>query len=193
MDEEVLTDGRNLTAAECIFIITTDEKVDEFQRNVRFRLTSLPGNNYGWSHGRLCLLHGSRRVCPWPPPTSEIHANLFRTPKPPEYVSNQNSPPSPSTHDVQDPIFLCTLPDQWVPLGNSCSSSVDLPSSLVVSKSSSRSPSLQIPPLLRVLSSSILPLQRYRRLEETSFPPLNTPATKTGRLEVIPTFEIDEF
>ena len=132
-------------------------------------------------------------MCPRPSPTSKIHANFLCAPKPSEHVSNKKSVSGPSTYDVQEPIFLCTLPDQWVPLGNSCSSSVDLPSSLIVSKSSSRSPSLPIPPPLRVLSSCILPLHRYRRLEETPFPPLNTPATKARRLEVVPTFEIDEF
>jgi len=80
-NENVLTDGRHLTTAERVFIFTTDNQVYESQRNARPVPIGLPGNNHGWSRGRLRLLDGFR-LRPRPCPTSKICAHLFCAPKP---------------------------------------------------------------------------------------------------------------
>jgi len=82
VDKNVLTDGRHLTAAERIFVVATDEKVNKFQRNAHSRLTSLPGNNHSRPHGCVGLLHGLWRLRPRPSPAGNIHAHLFCAPKP---------------------------------------------------------------------------------------------------------------
>ena len=87
-DDNILTDGRHLTAAEGVIVITTDNRVSESRQNYCFGLISLPGNDHSRPHRCMGLVYGFVRVCPRPCPARKICAHLFCASKPGEHLGN---------------------------------------------------------------------------------------------------------